>query len=192
MIAIQDVLISDDLVEKKFVCNLNACKGACCWDGDYGAPVLEDEVKIIDQNIEVIKEGLDARSVALIDEKDWKDKFSEDQWEGTALHPDGSCVFIVKDPSGISMCGIEQAWMDKKIDYRKPLSCHLYPIRVNRNPELGFEAWNYDKWDICSAACSLGEELKIPVYKFAKEAIIRAKGEEFYNALDAAAKRDDE
>ena len=85
------------------------------------------------------------------------------------------------------MCGIEKAYNEGKIDFKKPLSCHLYPIRVNRNPELGFEAWNYDEWDICSAACSLGNELKVPIYKFLKEAIIRAKGEEFYDQLAEAA-----
>jgi len=187
MIAIDDVLIANDVVEKKFVCNLNACKGACCWLGDYGAPVLPKEVKILDQYIDIIREGLSDESKKMIDNWDWKDKFTSDQWDGAALHPDGSCVFLIKNEIGISMCGIEKAYNEGKIDFKKPLSCHLYPIRVNRNPELGFEAWNYDEWDICSAACSLGNKLKVPVYKFLKEAIIRAKGEEFYDQLAEAA-----
>ena len=93
MIAIDDVLIANDVVEKKFVCNLNACKGACCWVGDYGAPVLPKEVKILDQYIDIIREGLSDESKKMIDNWDWKDKFTSDQWDGAALHPDGSCVF---------------------------------------------------------------------------------------------------
>ena len=76
--------------------------------------------------------------------------------------------FLVKNEVGISMCAIEKAWIEGKIDYRKPISCHLYPIRVIRNPEQGFEAWNYDNWDVCSAACSQGVKLKMPLYVFAK------------------------
>lgn len=188
MIAIDDVLIADDIVIEHFVCDLTACKGACCWEGDFGAPVLKDEILAIDSNLETIKEELSDESIKLIEEFGWMDRFSDEQWEGTALHPDGSCVFLVKNAIGISMCGIEKAHREGKIDYQKPLSCHLYPIRVTRNPDLGFEAWNYDVWDICSAACTLGDKLKIPIYEFAKDAIIRAKGKDFYEALDGAAK----
>ena len=102
---------------------------------------------------------------------------------GTSLLDDGACVFMTRTTSGIAQCGIEQAWADGKISFRKPISCHLYPIRVNRIPEIAFEALNYDEWEICSAACSLGKELKVPLYAFAREAIIRKYGTDFYNEL---------
>jgi hypothetical protein len=88
---------------------------------------------------------------------------------------------------GIAQCGIEQAWRDGKVSFRKPISCQLYPIRVAKNDLVGFEALNYDRWDICSAACEKGKKEQVPVYQFLKEAIIRKYGEAFYEELDAAA-----
>ena len=96
MLAIQDVLVSDDVVETHFVCDLNSCKGACCWEGDYGAPVLESEIDIIDKYLDVITDELSPRSKELIRLRGWSDLFSESQWEGTTLHEDGSCVFSSK------------------------------------------------------------------------------------------------
>lgn len=185
MIAIDNVLISDDVIERKFVCNLKACQGACCWEGDYGAPVSEDEMVEIDEILDQVMPILSKESQDLIQLEGWDQQYGKDQWHGTHLHEDGSCVFLINNELGHAQCAFEKLWSEGKISYRKPLSCQMYPIRVISNPEQGFEAWNYDEWDICSAACSLGEELKVPVYEFLKEAIIRAKGEEFYSRLEA-------
>lgn len=187
MIAIQDVLISEDIVKEEFVCNLSACKGACCWEGDYGAPVTEQEISTIIQLLPDIYENLSIESQSLLDKDGPFAYYSEPDFTGTNLHTDGSCVFMTFDEKGIAKCGIEKSKEQGKIDYTKPRSCHLYPIRVTKNVELNFEAWNFDRWEICTAACSNGKALKIPVYKFLKNAIIDYKGEAFYEELRAAA-----
>lgn len=187
MIVIQDVLVSEDVVKKAFVCNLNACKGACCWEGDYGAPVTDDEKQIILDNLDNIKSYLPQKSLDLLDQEGAFAEYSETAFTGTTLHPDGACVFLAYESDGSARCGIEKAHQDGMVDYKKPLSCHMYPIRVSKNEEVNFEAWNYDEWDICQAACALGEKLQVPVYTFLKDSIIRAKGEAFYEELDAAA-----
>ena len=187
MIVIQDVLISEDIIEAQFHCNLAACKGACCWEGDYGAPVEDAEMEVIQHNLAAIQNNLSEASQKLISETGPFTYYKKAKVTGTTCHPDGACVFLIREPGGIAQCGIEKSYIDGKIDYRKPLSCHLYPIRVSRNEIVGFEAWNYDQWDICSAACVLGKEKRMPVYKFVKDAIIRYKGQDFYDELDAAA-----
>lgn len=188
MIIIQDVLISDDVIEQEFICNLTACKGACCWEGDYGAPVTEEEQSIILSILEKIRPNLSIESNALLDEKGCFQTYSESNFTGTTLHEDGSCVFMTFDENGIAKCGIEKTYESGEIDYKKPLSCHLYPIRVNKNEPASFEAWNYDLWEICSPACALGKKESVPVYQFLKQAIIRYKGEAFYEELEHAVK----
>ena len=186
MIVIQDVLISDDVVEQEFLCNLTACKGACCWEGDYGAPVTSEEEEIIQNILDKVRPNLSIESNTLLDEKGCFDVFSEKQFRGTRLHENGACVFMTFDDKGIAKCGIEKTYEDGDIDFKKPLSCHLYPLRVTKNEPATFEAWNYDSWDICSPACALGKKESLPVYQFLKEAIVRYKGEEFYEELEQA------
>jgi Fe-S-cluster containining protein len=187
MINIDDKLISSDVVEKNFVCNLSKCKGACCWEGDFGAPLTKSEIEIIEESIDDFIQDLPDRSQRLLESKPFFNLYDKDKFEGTALHEDGSCVFLTKE-NGIAMCGIEKAHKEGKTPLRKPISCHLYPIRINKDPNTGIQMINYDKWDICSAACKLGDDLKIPVYEFAKEALIRHFGAEFYDQLDDIAK----
>jgi len=188
MIIIQDVLISDEVVEKEFICNLSACKGACCWEGDYGAPVSPEEQSIILDNLDKIRPNLSLESHQLLDEKGSFAEYSESKFTGTTLHENGSCVFMTFDDNGIAKCGIEKTFEEGKIEYIKPLSCHMYPIRVTVNEPASFEAWNYDRWEICSPACNLGERESVPIYQFLKEAIIRYKGEDFFDELDHAVK----
>ena len=188
MLIIQDVLISDDVIEEEFICNLSACKGACCWEGDYGAPVTADEQATIESILDKVRPNLSIESNKLLDEKGCFAQYSDTKFTGTALHEDGSCVFMTLDKNGMAKCGIEKTWEDGDITYKKPISCHLYPIRVNVNEPASFEAWNYDVWDICSPACALGKKESVPIYKFLKNAIIRYKGEAFYEELDSAAK----
>lgn len=187
MLIVQDVLISDDVVEQEFICNLSACKGACCWEGDYGAPVTKDEEKEILRDLDRIKPNLSLESQQLLSEAGAFDEFTKDKWKGTRLHKDGSCVFMTFDEGGKAKCGIEKTHQSGDIEFKKPLSCHLYPIRVNKQEPASFEAWNYDVWNICSPACDLGKKESVPVYQFLKEAIIRYKGESFYEELDHAA-----
>jgi len=176
------------VVKKLFLCNLNACKGACCWEGDWGAPLEKEELDILEKIYEVVAPYLTAEGRKVIAEKGKYVYYEEPAEFGTTLLKNGACVFMTKDKNGIAKCGIEQAYLDGKTDFKKPISCHLYPIRVSKDEEIGFEALNYDSWDICSAACELGKKEQLPVYKFLKDAIVRKYGEDFYEELDAAAK----
>ncbi|KAA9345615.1 DUF3109 family protein [Adhaeribacter soli] len=182
MIVLQNTVISDDVRDKFFVCNLEKCKGACCVEGDLGAPLEEGELQILQDNYEQIKPYLSRKGREAIEEqglyiKDWEGDFS------TPTIKDRECAYAIYDESLTLKCGIEQAYLDGKISWKKPISCHLYPIRISKYD--GFEALNYDKWGICSAACSFGEELGVPVYKFLKEPLVRKYGENWYNELEA-------
>ncbi|MEM8523240.1 MAG: DUF3109 family protein [Bacteroidota bacterium] len=188
MLIIQDKFVSLDIVEEQFLCNLNACKGACCWEGDSGAPLEVEELKILDEIYEVVRPYLDGENIARI-ESEGGYKYYEDFNEyGTNLLDDGACVYMTRDALGFAKCGIEQAYRDGKTDFYKPISCHLYPIRITEEKSTNFVALNYDKWDICSAACELGKKEQLPIYRFVKDAIVRKYGEDFYEELDAAAK----
>ena len=187
MINIEDKLISDDVVKQEFVCNLTKCKGACCWEGDYGAPLTIEEIKLIDEHLDVIKKVLPKQSLEYLESANFHRKYSNEPFDGTALHEDGSCIFLTME-EGIAKCGIEKTYQEGKQPFRKPISCHLYPIRTKLDPHTGIELINYDQWDICSAACTLGEKLNIRVYEFAKEALIRKYGHEFYDRLDELVK----
>ncbi len=185
MIEIEDKLISLDIFEKKFVCDLNACKGACCVEGDSGAPLTYEEIDIIEENIEKIKpfmrkEGLDAI------EKTGVFYMDEDNEPVTTLVNDKECAFVFFDENNITKCSIEKAHSEGKLDFKKPISCHLYPIRVAKYRK--FEAINYSQWDICKPACACGNKLDVPVYKFLKEPIIRKWGNAFFEELEKVAK----
>jgi Fe-S-cluster containining protein len=187
MILIGDILISDDLIEEQFLCNLSACKGACCWEGDWGAPLEREELYTLENIYEAVRPFLSDEDIATIEAKGLFTYFEDPKMYGTSLQPDGACVFMVRDDLGVAKCGIEQAYLAGQTDFRKPISCHLYPVRVSKNEENGFEALNYDRWDICSAACELGKEKKLPVFQFVREALIRRYGAEFFEELEAAA-----
>ncbi|MFT5164825.1 MAG: hypothetical protein ACI8P3_000048 [Saprospiraceae bacterium] len=188
MIIVQDKLVSDDIIAKQFMCNLKACKGACCWEGDFGAPLEDEEIEIIQSNYQKIKPFLTKEGRLAIREKGKYTYFEEPKENGTTLLKNGACAYMTYDNIGIAKCGIESAHKAGAIDFKKPISCHLYPIRINKDDLSNFEALNYDIWDICSAACKKGKEEQMPVYKFAKDALIRKYGEAFYEELDAAAK----
>lgn len=187
MIIIKDILVSDDLVEEQFMCNLNACKGACCWEGDWGAPLEEKEMETLDEIYKTIKPYLSKEGRKVISEKGKYTYYEEPGEYGTPLIGNGACAYMTYDLNGVAQCGIEQAHKAGVIDFKKPISCHLYPVRVNADKKVHFEALNYDRWDICSAACSKGKETQMPVYRFVKDAIVRKYGQDFYDELDAAA-----
>lgn len=185
MLIVQDKIISEDVIEKAFICNLNACKGACCWEGDFGAPLEMEEIEKLNEIIDEVRPYLSQEGLDVIKKKGVFDFYKEENEFGTPLLENGACAFMTKDEKGHAQCGIEQAYNDGKVNFKKPISCHLYPIRVTELPE--YDALNYDRWDICSAACTLGEKEQVPVYRFLKEALIRKYGDSFYEELEAAA-----
>lgn len=187
MIIVQDKLVSDDIVTEQFVCNLKACKGACCWEGDYGAPLEAEELPVLRAIYEKVKPFLRPEGIAAIEAQGTAVWYEPAQEHVTPLLDDGPCAYMTYSELGVAQCGIEQAWKAGVVDFQKPISCHLYPIRVEKNESIGFEALNYDQWDICSAACSLGKKEAVPVYEFVKTALIRKYGEAFYEELDGAA-----
>lgn len=182
MIIIDNILISEEIVEEQFVCDLNACKGACCVEGESGAPLDDEELKLLPQAFEAAKEYMTPEGIKTIEEQGL---YTDDKGWKTPLvgGKGGPCAYVNYDDNGITYCSIEKAWSAGKTAFRKPVSCHLYPIRINKTHDVEFV--NYDEWDICDPACKLGASLKVPVYKFTKEALIRKYGQEFYDTLEA-------
>lgn len=188
MIAIDNKLISDQIIEEQFVCDLSKCKGGCCEDGDAGAPLNVDELDELIDNYEILKPYLTPAGIAAI-EKQGKYTFDKTYGWVTPTIKGEMCAYAYRDENKVVKCGIEQAYYDGKLAWKKPISCHLFPIRIQRSkqdPDIEFV--NYEpREDLCKAACSLGKKLKVPVYIFLKESIIRKYGEEFYEALAATA-----
>ncbi len=184
MIAIKDKLVSRDLVDKDFVCNLNKCKGMCCVLGDQGATVEKEEAEILEKVYDKVKPYLTEKGIAEI-EKRGVVVLDKDGIFETPLVDNKECAYVAFDEKGVALCGIEMAQRDGLIDFKKPVSCHLYPVRITKY-EM-YDAVNYEKWEICKPACTLGKELSVPVYKFLKEPLIRKYGEGFYEELDRAA-----
>ena len=184
MIQIDDKLISEDLFSEEFVCNLAKCKGICCVDGDAGAPLDEDETKILDEIYPKIKPYLRPEGIQAIEEQG---TYTLD-FEGDLVTPlvnNAECAYVIFDEKGYTKCAIEKAYEDGVIEWQKPISCHLYPIRITEYSN--FSAINYHEWDICSDACTLGKELGVKVYQFLKKPLIRKYGEDFYQTLSEAA-----
>ena len=190
MIIIDNILISDDVVEKQFVCDLSKCKGACCVDGDAGAPLENEEMKIITEVYEKVKPYLTAQAIAEIERKGKYIYDEEFGWVTPTLPSDNEiCVYAFREPDGLIKCAFEQAYYDGLISWKKPISCHLYPIIAKAGKNGDYDRVNYSPREkMCSPACTLGEQLKIPAYKFLKEPLIRKYGKEFYEALDTVAK----
>ncbi|GIM49621.1 DUF3109 family protein [Capnocytophaga stomatis] len=184
MIQIGETIISEDIIENDFVCNLNACAGACCIEGDAGAPVEESELKILEKVYDKVVPYLTTKGTQSIEKQGVYVKGEDGEWE-TPLIDGGECAYVIRNEKGWALCAIEQAYNDGKIDWKKPISCHLYPIRLQEY--TSFTAVNYNRWQICDDACSLGKELQVPVYKFVKEALIRKFGEEWYKELELIA-----
>ncbi len=188
MIAIDNVLVTDQLVEDNFVCDLVKCKGGCCVDGDAGAPLENEERQNIDDAYEAVKPYLTAESIEEI-ERQGKYVYDEEfGWTTPAING-GVCVYGITDNYGIVKCGIEQAYNDGKVTWKKPISCHLFPVRIQQSKDGKTDYVNYEpRESLCKPACKLGNKLKVPVYQFLKEPLIRKYGTDFYEALDAVAK----
>jgi len=185
LVEVEDKIVSTQIFERKFVCDLNACKGACCIEGDAGAPLTFDEVDILEENLDKIKPYMRVEGLKAIEEQGVF-YMDQDNEPVTTLVNNRECAFVYFDEKGITKCSVEQAHLEGKTDFKKPISCHLYPIRVKQFNE--FKAINYDTWSICADACSLGEQLSVPVFKFLKEPLIRAFGQGFYKELELVSK----
>jgi hypothetical protein len=183
MIEIGNTLISLDVFEKKFVCDLNACKGACCIKGDAGAPVEKEEGEDMKKALEQVLPYMRPEGIQAVNEQGIVVRDEEEELT-TPLVNGGECAYVTFDDTGTAKCAFELAFRDGKIDFPKPVSCHLYPIRIRKYNR--FEALNYDRWDICDPACALGEKLAIPVFRFVKNALIRKYGEEWFAQAEAA------
>lgn len=183
MFQLGKTIVSEEILEREFVCNLSACKGNCCIDGDAGAPLSDAETKILEEIYPKVKSYLRPEGIAAIELQGTSVKGEDGEWE-TPLIDGKDCAYVIFDGK-TALCGIEQAYNEGLVDWKKPISCHLYPIRVKEFSE--FTAVNYDKWDICSDACTLGKELEVPVYKFVKEALLRKFGEDWYMELEKVA-----
>ena len=187
MIAIENALISDMVVSEQFLCDLHKCKGACCVDGDAGAPLERKELKQIDEVFDAVLPYLNKESV---DEINRQGRYVYDKEFGWVTPTINSkiCVYGIVDKDGIVKCGIEQAFNDGKVNWKKPISCHLFPITIDKSKDGATEYVNYEpREDHCKAACTLGKKMKLPVYRFLKEPIIRKFGQAFYDALEATA-----
>jgi hypothetical protein len=185
------MLVSDEMLEKQFVCDLAKCKGGCCEDGDAGAPLDTSELKILLDNYEKVKPYLTDAAIKEIERKGKYVHSDEFGWVTPTLASDREiCVYGRRDEKGIIQCTFEQAYNDGVIAWKKPVSCHLYPVIAKKGEQGDYENVNYfPRETLCKPACSLGQKLKVPVYKFLKEALIRKYGEEFYEMLDKIATR---
>lgn len=182
MLQIKDTLVSLDLVERFFLCDLDKCLGQCCIEGDAGAPLTDEELRKIEDIVpEIYDDLLPAARRRLIDEG--AAYYDEEGDLVTQILPDtGNCVFSCYGSGGMCMCAFEKAYREGRIDFYKPISCHLYPVRLKEYD--GFTAVNYHRWKICKCAEVLGRAKGVRVYEFLKEPLIRRFGREWYDELD--------
>lgn len=188
MFQLGKTIVSEEIIDNDFVCNLSACKGACCVEGDAGAPLDKDETEILETIYPKVKPFLRKEGIDAIEAQGKFITTAFGDYE-TPLINGADCAYVIFDEKNTALCGIEEAYNQGEISWKKPLSCHLYPVRIKQYSE--FAAVNYEKWDICDPACGLGKELQVPVYKFVKEALIRKFGQNWYDELEkVAATRD--
>ncbi len=179
MLIHEQTILSEDLFDKHFICDLSACKGACCIEGDAGAPLLPEEAVLLAQDLENIKPYLSPEGLATIEQRGVAEK-DKDGDLVTTCRQTGECSFAIYE-QGVLGCGIERAFKAGATSFQKPISCHLYPIRIT--PVGDYEALNYHRWEVCKPACELGEKHKMPVYAFLEGALVRKYGEAWYKEL---------
>lgn len=184
MFLIQNTLVSLDVLEKEFCCDLDKCRGCCCIEGDAGAPISDEEVKQVEQILPLLLPHMtkQAREVVAKQGISYLDPSGE---RVTSIVNDKDCVFARTDHNGWCYCLIEKAYNDGRIPFKKPISCHLYPIRLTKVGN--YTGVEYHRWDICHCARQLGKKLHTPLYQFLREPLIRRFGQEWYNELELTA-----
>lgn len=185
MVQIDDKIVSLDVFEQQFVCDLNACKGACCVEGDSGAPLENEEADLLAQIFEKVKPFMRIEGIREVEQQGFS-VIDKDGDLTTPLVNDKECAFVSFDSNGTAKCSIEMAYNQEIIGFKKPISCHLFPIRIQKYDD--FEAVNYESIKICEPACSCGSKLEVPVYKFLREPLVRLYGKDWYDTLEQAAK----
>ena len=185
MFQIGDAIVASDIIEENFLCDLSVCMGECCVEGDAGAPLEEDEVKIIEDLLSEVWDDLSPAAQAVIKEHGVAYRDHDGDMVTSIVHGK-DCVFTYYDEKGICKCAIEKAYREGRTNFYKPISCHLYPIRLQKYKD--FTAVNYHRRSICKAAVLLGKEEGLKVYEFLKEPLIRRFGEDWYNELVLVAK----
>lgn len=183
MLQIDRALISFDVLEKTFVCDLQACKGACCVEGDSGAPLEEEETTLIEKIYPIVKKYMTPKGIKTV-EKEGSWVIDMDGDKVTPLVNKKECAYTFIDEEGIVKCAIEKAFFNKEIDFRKPISCHLYPIRITKYND--FDAVNYETNKLCIPARICGEKHGVEIYRFVKDPLIRKYGEDWYKQLEIA------
>lgn len=184
MFELGKTVVSEEILENHFVCDLNACKGACCVQGSAGAPLEDDEIHTLEELFEDVKPHLRKEGIKAIEEQGSYVKGTDGEWE-TPLVNNKECAYVVFEENGVAQCGIERAYNAGSIGWKKPISCHLYPVRIREYSML--TAVNYHRWEICDPACGLGAKLKVPVFKFVREALVRKFGQQWYDELEKTA-----
>lgn len=184
MIIIENALVSDDVVGKQFVCNLTACKGACCIAGDSGAPLDYEETAVLENIYDKVKPYMTPQGIKAVEQFGKYMVDSDGEFVTPLVEGNKECAYTIFE-NGMALCGIEKAYRAGDIDFYKPISCHLYPIRIKKMAE--YDAVNYDRWDICSPACANGKKLGVRVFEFLKAPLIRKYGEDWYKQLEGAA-----
>ena len=187
MIAIDNILVADAVISEQFVCDLSKCKGACCVDGDAGAPLENDELDKLNEVYDAVLPYLNETSKK---ELERQGRYVYDREYGWVTPTINSkvCVYGIHDKDGVVKCGIEQAYIDGKVKWKKPISCHLFPVITKESKRSNDVYVNYEpREDHCKAACTFGKKLKVPVYVFLKEALVRKFGKKFFAALEATA-----
>lgn len=180
MIQIDDKIIALDIIEEHFICDLSVCKGECCVEGDSGAPLEKEEVETLKEILPVVWDDLSDDAKEIIERQGVAYKDTDGEMV-TSIINGKDCVFTYYDQNNICKCVIEKAYKEGKIDFYKPISCHLYPIRLQQYKD--FTAVNYHRWRVCKAAVALGNKEGVAIYQFLKEPLIRKFGEVWYNEL---------
>lgn len=181
MIIVGKTLVSEELFDEYFVCDLAACKGACCVEGESGAPLELEELQRLEEIYDKVVPYMRPEGITAIEQDGLYQVDSDGDLVTTLIGHHGECAFVNFDSNGVAKCALEMAYLDGKTDWKKPISCHLYPVRLAKLPE--YTAVNYHRWQLCSPACACGMSLKVPVYKFLKEPLTRKFGEEWYAEL---------
>jgi hypothetical protein len=182
MIIIGNTLLSDEIYLEQFVCDLDVCKGGCCVEGDAGAPLTEEETLVLQEIYATVKPYMIEKGIATVEQdgawvKDIQGEMTTPLVEG------GQCAYVFFDEKGIAKCAIEKAWEEGRVSFQKPVSCHLYPIRISEHEH--YDALNYHRWPICNCARKKGRKLKVRVYRFVKDALVRKYGQDWFDELEA-------